>query len=411
MDAQARSGLTRLAQVLEGMGPDLAAPWTSAGASCSTCPRRPRDRPGTPAPARFMSRLRQPVPLLRRPFAHRCAGPGADRPRLAAARPHPRHRPGQRRRRRHLVALPGPRRRQSDHHALLPPVRARPRRHRRGGRVPAPPPGSRRHPTIWSSPTPGEVFRPGPVPVRAVRKAVGNTEDHEMLAGAGAGSVMRGGGSMTAGTFHIGGERAVGRLGFGAMHLRPESPAERKSCVAVARRAVELGVTLIDTADSYGPFVTDGLIRRGAAPVSGRPGHRHQGRLHPAGPGEWTAGRAPRIPAAAGRAEPSAPGRRADRPAPAAPDRPGRPAGRPDRRAGRAADRGQDRAHRPVRGHRRAARAGERGRADVSVQNRYNLPTATTRTCWRRARPRGSPSCPGGPSTRPPPWARGWSPP
>ncbi|GAA2735480.1 aldo/keto reductase [Actinocorallia aurantiaca] len=71
---------------------------------------------------------------------------------------------------------------------------------------------------------------------------------------------------MTAGTFHIGGERAVGRLGFGAMHLRPESPAERESCVAVARRAVELGVTLIDTAHLYGWGANEELLAEALYP-------------------------------------------------------------------------------------------------------------------------------------------------
>ncbi|MFJ7077857.1 aldo/keto reductase [Streptomyces sp. NPDC098781] len=53
-------------------------------------------------------------------------------------------------------------------------------------------------------------------------------------------------------TFRIGGDLEVRRLGFGAMHLRPETAEDRAACVAVARRAVELGVTLIDTAHMYG---------------------------------------------------------------------------------------------------------------------------------------------------------------
>ncbi|WP_425086242.1 aldo/keto reductase [Streptomyces hainanensis] len=56
---------------------------------------------------------------------------------------------------------------------------------------------------------------------------------------------------MTASTFDIGGERAVRRLGFGAMHL-PVSPAQdRERGIAVARHAVRLGVNLIDTAQLY----------------------------------------------------------------------------------------------------------------------------------------------------------------
>lgn len=53
-------------------------------------------------------------------------------------------------------------------------------------------------------------------------------------------------------TFRIGGDLTVGRLGFGAMHLPTERPEDRPSAIAVARRAVELGVTLIDTAHMYG---------------------------------------------------------------------------------------------------------------------------------------------------------------
>ncbi|CAH9418955.1 aldo/keto reductase [Streptomyces globisporus] len=53
-------------------------------------------------------------------------------------------------------------------------------------------------------------------------------------------------------TFRIGGDLAKGRLGFGAMHLPTEKPADRQSAVAVDRRAVDLGITLIDTAHMYG---------------------------------------------------------------------------------------------------------------------------------------------------------------
>ncbi|MBW1599470.1 aldo/keto reductase [Streptomyces sp. JJ38] len=57
---------------------------------------------------------------------------------------------------------------------------------------------------------------------------------------------------MTPTTFHIGGELEVGRLGFGAMHLGGGPGPARANALAVARRAVELGVTLIDTAHLYG---------------------------------------------------------------------------------------------------------------------------------------------------------------
>ncbi|MDF3142339.1 MULTISPECIES: aldo/keto reductase [unclassified Streptomyces] len=71
---------------------------------------------------------------------------------------------------------------------------------------------------------------------------------------------------MTATTFRIGGDLEVRRLGFGAMHLRPESAEARAACVAVARRAVELGVTLIDTAHMYGWGANEDLLAEALHP-------------------------------------------------------------------------------------------------------------------------------------------------
>jgi pyridoxine 4-dehydrogenase len=71
------------------------------------------------------------------------------------------------------------------------------------------------------------------------------------------------------GTFTIG-ERTVHRLGFGTMRLTGPGiwgePVDRDHCVAVVRRAVELGVDLIDTADSYGPAVSEDIIREALHP-------------------------------------------------------------------------------------------------------------------------------------------------
>jgi pyridoxine 4-dehydrogenase len=71
------------------------------------------------------------------------------------------------------------------------------------------------------------------------------------------------------GTFTIG-ERTVHRLGFGTMRLTGPGiwgePVDRDECVAVVRRAVELGVDLIDTADSYGPAVSEDIIREALHP-------------------------------------------------------------------------------------------------------------------------------------------------
>lgn len=72
------------------------------------------------------------------------------------------------------------------------------------------------------------------------------------------------------GTFAIGGDRTVHRLGFGAMRITGPGvwgpPEDPETCVAVLRRAVELGVDFIDTADSYGPTVSEELIRRALHP-------------------------------------------------------------------------------------------------------------------------------------------------
>ncbi|MEU6762665.1 aldo/keto reductase [Streptomyces sp. NPDC046853] len=64
----------------------------------------------------------------------------------------------------------------------------------------------------------------------------------------------------TSGTFRIGGEFEVRRIGFGAMRLPTEAGAPRKASVAVARRAVELGITLIDTAFMYGWGANEELL-------------------------------------------------------------------------------------------------------------------------------------------------------
>ena len=72
------------------------------------------------------------------------------------------------------------------------------------------------------------------------------------------------------GTFRLGGELEVHRLGFGAMRITGKGiwgpPADHDRAVAVLRRAAELGVDLVDTADSYGPFVSEDLIREALHP-------------------------------------------------------------------------------------------------------------------------------------------------
>jgi pyridoxine 4-dehydrogenase len=71
-------------------------------------------------------------------------------------------------------------------------------------------------------------------------------------------------------TFHLGGDMEIHRLGFGAMRITGKGiwgePKNREECKRVLRRAVELGVDFIDTADSYGPDVSEILIGETLAP-------------------------------------------------------------------------------------------------------------------------------------------------
>ncbi|MGZ8746624.1 MAG: aldo/keto reductase [Mycobacterium sp.] len=71
-------------------------------------------------------------------------------------------------------------------------------------------------------------------------------------------------------TFTIGGDLTVNRLGFGAMRLTGKGvwgpPADHDECIRVLRRLVEVGVNFIDTADSYGPYVSEQLIKEALHP-------------------------------------------------------------------------------------------------------------------------------------------------
>ena len=95
------------------------------------------------------------------------------------------------------------------------------------------------------------------------------------------------------GSFAIGGELTVNRLGYGAMQLTGKGvwgePADRQEALAVLRRAVELGVTLIDTADSYGPYVAEELIREALHPYADDLVIATKAGLVRTGPGKWHA--------------------------------------------------------------------------------------------------------------------------
>ena len=76
--------------------------------------------------------------------------------------------------------------------------------------------------------------------------------------------------ALASGTFRIGGDLPVARLGYGAMRITGPGvwgePGDRDQAIRVLRRAVELGVTFIDTADAYGPYVSEELIRTALHP-------------------------------------------------------------------------------------------------------------------------------------------------
>ena len=93
------------------------------------------------------------------------------------------------------------------------------------------------------------------------------------------------------GTFEIGGRTPVNRLGYGTMQLTGNGvwgdPKDPDEAVAVLRRAVELGVTFIDTADSYGPFVAEELIRKALHPYPEGLVIATKAGLTRSGPGVW----------------------------------------------------------------------------------------------------------------------------
>jgi pyridoxine 4-dehydrogenase len=93
------------------------------------------------------------------------------------------------------------------------------------------------------------------------------------------------------GTFAIGGDLPVHRLGYGAMQLTGPGvwgePADRVQAIAVLRRAVELGINLIDTADSYGPYVSEELIREALYPYPKGLVIATKAGLARPGPGRW----------------------------------------------------------------------------------------------------------------------------
>ncbi len=97
--------------------------------------------------------------------------------------------------------------------------------------------------------------------------------------------------AAASGTFKIGGDLEVNRLGYGSMQLTGEGvwgdPKNPDEAVRVLQRAVELGVNFIDTADSYGPFVAEQLIRKALHPYKDNLVIATKAGLTRSGPNDW----------------------------------------------------------------------------------------------------------------------------
>ena len=97
--------------------------------------------------------------------------------------------------------------------------------------------------------------------------------------------------AAASGTFALGGDLKVYRLGFGAMRLTGEGiwgePKDEEEAKRVLRRAIELGVNFIDTADSYGPDVSERLIGETLAPYAKGVVIATKGGFTRQGPNKW----------------------------------------------------------------------------------------------------------------------------
>jgi pyridoxine 4-dehydrogenase len=98
--------------------------------------------------------------------------------------------------------------------------------------------------------------------------------------------------AAASGTVSLGGKLTVNRLGFGAMRITGDGvwgpPQDRAGAIAVLRRAVELGVNFIDTADSYGPNVSEELIAQALSPYPKDLVIATKGGWNRPGPNQWT---------------------------------------------------------------------------------------------------------------------------
>src|SRR5487761_1090179 len=97
--------------------------------------------------------------------------------------------------------------------------------------------------------------------------------------------------AAAAGTFTIGGDLTVNRMGYGAMRITGPGiwgpPADKAAALATVRKAIELGVNLIDTADSYGPNISEELIAEALYPYPAGLVITTKGGWERVGPGQW----------------------------------------------------------------------------------------------------------------------------
>ena len=92
-------------------------------------------------------------------------------------------------------------------------------------------------------------------------------------------------------TFKLGGDLEINRMGFGAMRITGDGvwgdPPSREAAIALLKRVVELGINFIDTADSYGPYVSEELIGEALAPYKTGLVIATKAGLVRTGPGQW----------------------------------------------------------------------------------------------------------------------------
>ena len=104
--------------------------------------------------------------------------------------------------------------------------------------------------------------------------------------------------ASAAGTITLGGDLTVNRLGYGAMRITGKgiwgSPENHNESIRTVQRAVEIGVNFIDTADSYGPNVSEELIAEALAPYKSGVIVATKGGWERPGPGQWTHNSSPK---------------------------------------------------------------------------------------------------------------------